>query len=218
MYHHVLQFKQKHNVPVIAQFDGIAASGGYYVACAADEIVAQRTNLSGSIGVLLQRFDLSELGDKVGIADGSIVSSGSRFKTVGDPFTELTEEQREYLTSVIDDSLETFKTVVVKARQSAFDSADVTVDDVATGKIFSSQQALELGLIDAVGYPTDAYAAAETRAGLAAGATVVRFERTPTFFEALGAAEGGIAPGVQVDADLIHDMMTPRLMYLWRGE
>ena len=224
MYQAVLQFKADHpTTPVIAQLNGLAASGGYYVACAADDVVAQRTTLTGSIGVLLSRYDLTGLGEKIGVADGSIVSTGAPFKTVGDPFTELTDEQADYLRGVIDDSFETFKAVVQKARGPALAKAGTTVDAVANGKIFSSRQALALGLIDQEGYPGDAYALAEARAGVT-GATIVRYDRPPTVFEALGVKSpgggGAAAPagvGVSVDADLIHGLTTPRLMYLWRG-
>ncbi|MEM8874557.1 MAG: signal peptide peptidase SppA [Planctomycetota bacterium] len=220
IYADILQYKADTGDYVVAHLNGLAASGGYYVACAADEIVAQRTTLTGSIGVLLQRYDLTGLSDKVGIADGSIVSTGAAYKTTGDPFSQLTTDEREYLTSVIDDSFTTFKTVVTAARQPAMNSAGASIDEVANGKIFSSDQAQKLGLIDVQGYRADAYARAEAGAGIN-NATVIRYDMPVSPFEGLlgvDAPIGGKAGlNIELGGDLIDELTTPRLLYLWRG-
>ncbi|MEM6560314.1 MAG: signal peptide peptidase SppA, partial [Planctomycetota bacterium] len=217
IYADVLQYKADTGDYVVAQMNGVAASGGYYVACAADEIIAQRTTLTGSIGVLFQRYDLTGLSDKIGIADGSIVSTGATYKTTGDPFTKLSPDERDYLTSVIDDSFATFKSVVTKARQPALTSAGSTIDDVANGKIFSADQAEKLGLIDAQGYRADAYAAAEIGAGIS-NATVIRYDMPISPFEGLLGVEAPVGVNLDIGAELIDELSTPRLLYLWRGK
>ena len=219
IHHAVERLKADTGKPVVALLNSLAASGGYYAACGAQEIIAQPTTLTGSIGVLLSRWDLTGFGEKYGIADGSIVSTGSDFKTAGDFFTELEPDQRAYLVAVIDDSFDSFKRVVLAARKSEMDANEVTIDEVANGKIFSTRQALALGLIDAQGYAKDAHAAAARLAGVT-NPTVIRYDRPPTALEALGVdggAAGTPAAGLALDAATLDALMTPRLQYLWKG-
>lgn len=222
IYERIKQIKAEKQIPVIVSMSSLAASGGYYIACAGDQIFAQRTTLTGSIGVLFSRFDFSEMGEKYGVKDGTIVSDGATFKAAGGPLTPLTPEHEAYFKSILNDAFDTFKEVITEGRG---DRLTKPLDQIANGKIYSADQALELGLVDQLGFLADAIAAAGTSAGLT-NPHVVRFEREPTFFDILGGVQASSALGasangginVQVTPELIHEMTRPQLMYIWRGQ
>ncbi len=218
IYDAILDLKREKNIKVFASFQSLAASGGYYVACAADEIYAQRTTLTGSIGVLFSRFDVSEFADKYGIKDGTIVSDGATFKDAGSSMKPMTPEQTAYFKTILNDAFGTFKSVVTTGRG---DRLKVPVETVADGKIFSAAQAKAFGLIDGDQlYLKDVIARATQSIGVA-NPSIFRIEHEPSLLEQLGgqpaAKFGGEGASVKIDSSLIHDMLTPRLMYLWPG-
>jgi protease-4 len=225
IYARLKKFKEEKQVPIVASMGGVAASGGYYIACAADKIIAQRTTITGSIGVLLPRYDMSKLADKWGIQDASLHSTGANFKTAGSWLRPETEEERKYWLSILDDAFGTFKDVVAKGRGTALKSS---IETVADGRAFTANQALGHGLVDDLGYPQKAYEVAAKLASLS-NMHVVRYEHVPSLFEAFGVQSGAPNPsatqsvninGVNVNLSQhwIEEMMTPRLMYLWRGQ
>jgi protease-4 len=231
IYDRVLKFKENKHVPVVVTMGSLAASGGYYISCSADKIVAQRTTITGSIGVLMPRYDLSKLGEKYGVADDSIHSTGATYKTVGSPLKPITPDERQYLTSLIDDAFATFKEVVTKGRGT---SLKKPIDEIANGKAYSASEALQLGLVDQLGYKSDAYDLAAQLAHLN-NKYVVKYEPIQSLFEALGASDskfgggsgGGGSPaagpsgGININIDtarVLQELTTPKLMYLWRGQ
>ena len=217
IYNRILKFKAQRNIPVISTMGGLATSGGYYVACATDEIFVQPTTLTGNIGVVMQRFNYSGAMEKVGVADASITPEGATFKNVGSPFRPETPEGTAYLRGFAEDFYRQFKAIVEKGRAGKLKDK---IDSIADGRVFTASAALKLGLADAQGYPTDAYARAATLAGLS-NPTVVRYKHQPSLFEALSVKwTGGGASGVNVSVDprVLHQLTTPRAMYIWRGE
>jgi protease-4 len=110
--------KEKPNVPVVVSMAGLAASGGYYVACPADYIFAQPTTLTGNIGVLMPQYNVHELFEKWGIKETTVESTGAPFKNAGSMFQAENAEHRKYIQDIADKAFAQFKDVVAKGRQS----------------------------------------------------------------------------------------------------
>jgi len=225
LYDAILDMKKELGVPVYVSLGSIAASGGYYMSMAADEVYAQRTTLTGSIGVILSRYDLTGLGDKYGIKDGSIVSDGATFKNAGTMWKPLSPEEDSYFKSVINDSFAIFKSVVTTGRGNRLKG---NIDDIANGKIYSAQQALALGLVDGANENLDdVIDKVAAKAGLTKP-NVVHLKRDPGLFELLSGQGASSRTGssgqvnlqqfdTKAVVELLHELNTPRLMYVWPG-
>ncbi|HYO10654.1 MAG TPA: signal peptide peptidase SppA [Tepidisphaeraceae bacterium] len=226
IWHRLRQFKADHpNMPVVVAQSGLAASGGYYVSCAGDYIIAQPSTLTGNIGVLLPQYNVSQLFDKWGIKETTITSTGATFKNAGSMFQPERAEDRAYLQDIADKAFAQFKDVVAQGRQGKLRKP---LEEVANGKIFTATDAKALGLIDDIGYKHDAYQYAATKAGLdKRKITVVKYQDPPSFFGivtgksnvgAAGAESSGVnVGGVNIDASAVRELTAPRLLYLWRG-
>lgn len=153
IYQQVKEFREKDKF-VVASMGSVAASGGYYVACAADSIFANPGTLTGSIGVILSFPIFQNLMNKVGI-DMAVIKSG-KLKDVGNFARPMTPEDEKMLQSVIDDTYAQFVAVVSEGRK--LDSSYVR--QLADGSIFTGQQAVGNGLIDRLGTLDDAIAVA----------------------------------------------------------
>ncbi len=143
IYDTILRIKKKKKV--VVSMGTVAASGGYYIACGADRIVAEPGTITGSIGVIMEFFDVGNL-LKWAKIKSEVVKSG-KFKDTGSPFRGMKPEEKEYLQSVINDVLEQFKTVVSENRHIPMNK----LDKIADGRIFAGDQAIKLGLIDKLG-------------------------------------------------------------------
>jgi protease-4 len=161
VYRELVEFKRSQGIPVVAQLMGTATSGGYYVAMAADRVIANPTTVTGSIGVLFSGINVAGLMHKLGIEDQTLTSG--KYKDAGSPLRAMTPVERDHIQSVLDDFHARFKAVVNQGRPKL--SAE-QVDALAEGAIYSADQALENGLVDAIGYLEQAVAEAERRAGL----------------------------------------------------
>lgn len=227
IYTRIGQFKQRmadqgRTVPIISTIGSLGTSGGYYVACATDYIFTERTGLTGNIGVLMPRFNLSKLAEKYGVEETTIASNGAPFKNAGSMFKPETPAETAYIQKIADDAFAEFKSVVKQARQSKL---TVPLETATDGRAFFAADAVKLGLIDATGSAADAYVYAAAQAKLTKP-HVVRYEETPSLFGALsgeGEAMGQTSiafdgKSLKIDPSVIHELMTPRLMYLWRGE
>ncbi|MCP3904933.1 MAG: signal peptide peptidase SppA [Planctomycetes bacterium] len=211
---------EKRSLPVVASFGGVAASGGYYIACDSDFIMAERTTVTGSIGVIAQILTLEGLMDKVGIEPVTLVASRSPRKNVAnDTFREWTEEDRAQIIGMLDNAYEIFHERVQTGRASVITDA-TRLAEVADGSVFTAAQALDVGLVDGIGYLDDALAEAEKRAGIPNGrATIRSLQRRPTFFEGLPLVRANRPRALDLpDADsirsLINELGSVRLMYL----
>jgi len=171
LYDEIQRFKQERKVPVIAQLMGTAASGGYYVALAADEIHAERTTVTGSIGVIFSGVNIAGLMEKFGI-ENQTITSGS-FKDAGSLLRRMRPEERAQLQSVIDDLYARFVEVVQAGRKQ------LTADQIralADGRIFSATQAKRAGLVDEIGSLDSSVRRARELAGLSS-ASVITYHR-----------------------------------------
>jgi protease IV len=151
VYRALVRFKEEQDGRVVvAVFDDLAASGAYYVALAADHIIAHPTTITGSIGVLIQSFNMKKLGDKIGIDDVTIKSGAN--KDLLNPLGEVKAAQTNMLQGLVNEMYEQFVDLVAEQRDLPKDQVKAFAD----GSIFSATRALELGLIDQIGYWEDA--------------------------------------------------------------
>ncbi len=225
IYHTLMSFKAKTGRPVVIHQAGLAASGGYYVSCAGDYIVAEPTTLTGNIGVLFPRFNVSKMFDKWGVEETTLRSAKSPFKNSESMFRPETPEANAYLQEVVDQSYDQFRQVVAKARQGAMDARQAKLAEATNGKLYTADQGLKLGLVDEINYADAAYAKAAALAGLS-NPTVVAIKPQQGLRELLTGQSAGNSPSaaggielnaIKVDAGGLREMLTPQLMYLWDG-
>ncbi len=170
IYSAILDFK-KGGKPVIASLGTVAASGGYYIAAAADTIVANQGTITGSIGVIFEFPDASALLRKVGV-NLEVVKSG-KYKDAGALHRKITPDERLLFQGVIDDTWGQFVEAVVVSRGLRRDS----VLAIADGRVMTGRQALGLGLVDIIGSYEDAKCIAKERVGLPADAPEKKIEK-----------------------------------------
>jgi len=214
MYNEVQYFKKRtgHKRPVVAVMMDVAASGGYYVACAADRIVAQPTTVTGSIGVIMQMVNFAGTMRKLGITAEAIKSG--KMKDAGSPFRKLTDEERKVFQGLIDTFYARFVSVVA-ANRPGLDEARVR--ELADGRVWSAQQALELGFIDEIGTLRTALAELKKQTG-AKRVRVVTYQRPDAWKPNIYARQPADAPQVnliRLDLPPTWTDPAPRFMYLW---
>lgn len=166
MHREVRRFSERTGKPVVASLGEVAASGGYYLALAADEILAQPTTITGSIGVIMPTMNFSEGLSRIGIKSRAIKSGPN--KDLGNPFEPVREGQYAVLQGIVDDFYGRFKGLVVERRPLS----DGVVDEATDGRVYTGTAAAAIGLVDAVGDIHDAFEAAKVRAGLSAAQMV----------------------------------------------
>jgi len=170
--YHALQ-KLTKKKPVYVQMKRMAASGGYYISMGAGpqaKIFAEPTTWTGSIGVIIPRYDVSALAEKFGV--GSEPLKTGEFKDSLNPFRPLSENDRKLWANIMDQSFQQFMSVIDENRDT-LDAAQVKT--LATGQIYTAQDAVENGLIDQIGFEEDALAALQSKVGLSQ-ARVVTYE------------------------------------------
>lgn len=177
------------NRVVVVLMGSVAASGAYYIATAADAIVANPTTLTGSIGVILNSFNVQELAGKIGLKSVTIKSGGN--KDILSPFAELTPEQQQMLQDMVDAMHSRFVSIVAEGRGLE----EGRVRAIADGRILLAQEALDNGLVDTIGYLDDAKAEFEKRFGVmpvfvedAEKIPLLKFFQSPTFWGACAAS------------------------------
>jgi protease-4 len=209
VYRAVVRFKDERDIPVVAALGGVAASGGYYVACAADQIVAHPTTVTGSIGVIMMNLNLDGLLGKIGVRDATVTAG--RYKDLMSPLKPPNPEDRAIVQGIVDALHVRFKDVVREARH--LDGPRLA--SVSDGRVFDAETARSLGLVDEVG---DLHAAIETakRAAKLAEATVVRYRRSGESADTLHARWHGEPDGFAFSAELeLLRAAGPRFLYLW---
>lgn len=172
IYRMLRDFKAERNVPIYVSMLDTAASGGYYISMAGDEIYAHPTTVTGSIGVIAMFPQLEQLGNKIGVSF-EVVKSGPN-KDLGSPFHDMSPEHRAILQNTINEMYDRFVQVVLEGRTKM---DETQVRRLADGRIYTADQALEAGLIDGVKYLDEVVARARTEPGMAK-ARVVMYRRT----------------------------------------
>lgn len=191
--------------PVVASFASVSASGGYYVACAADKIVANPGTITGSIGVIFQFYTFEGLMGKVGISTQTVKSG--ELKDVGNASRPMTEREELMLKSVVMDSYEQFVEVVATGR--GMDKEEIYT--LADGSIYTGSQAYHLGLVDTLGGLTEAIRIAADLAGITGEPDIIR--QPPR-------SSGGIFDRIEsvlgsVDQSISSNFKGPQLLYLF---
>jgi protease-4 len=160
IYAELMKIHEKGDKKIVASFGNVAASGGYYIAAAADQIVTNPGSITGSIGVIMELTNIQDLLEKVGV-ESYVVKSGE-FKDIGNITRPMSPRERQVIQSVIDDVYMQFVEDVAKGR-----GIDVEkVKQIANGSVFSGRQALGLGLVDKIGTFEDAIKVAADLAGI----------------------------------------------------
>ena len=205
MYDEILRVREVEGKIVVASMSSVAASGGYYIACAADKIIANPGTITGSIGVIMQVSAAEKLLTKIGISY-EVVKSGE-LKDVGSMDRPMTENERRMLTAMVMDTYEQFVEAVADGRGMSKEE----VYPLADGSVFSGRQAIDVGLVDTLGGFEDAVRYAAELAGIEGDPHTVKvpepkkgiFDMFSSLFNgAEQAASGLTSPG-------------PRVLYLY---
>lgn len=173
IYHALLAFDK----PVVVSMGDTAASGGYYISCAGDHVVAHPDTLTGSIGVISQFLNVEELMEKVGV-EAVIITTGPR-KDIGSPFRDMTEEEQELWRGILDQVYEDFVDVVAESRGLPKE----TIRELADGRIYTGQQAKSLGLVDSLGTRQDAIDRAAELGEIVEEPRVIELSPQPSLLE-----------------------------------
>ena len=206
IYARLLKLRQKK--PIFVSMGRIAASGGYYVAMGAGpdgKIFAEPTTWTGSIGVIIPRYDVSKLANDYGVKSEPLVTG--EFKDSLSPFREMTPAEEDLWKGIMADSFDRFKGVIDEGR------GNLTLEQIAplaTGRIFTANQAVTAGLVDQIGFEEDAIEALKTHLKLTS-VRVVRHQQPPTLLDTLLGAQAQAKPIDPLQQLL--DASTPRAMY-----
>jgi protease IV len=188
--HTAIQRLREAGKPVVASMGSVAASGGYYVAVACDQIYANPGTLTGSIGVIMQLPNLEQLMRKVGV-DYVVVKAG-QFKDVGNIARAMTPDERRVMQALLDDVHAQFIGAVAAGRRLPRED----VVRFADGRVFSGTQAKELRMVDALGGLEDAVLAAAKLAGIHGTPNVIQPRRRFSIMDMLRSQFGASAAGI----------------------
>lgn len=167
IYEAVLRFRAETRKKVIASMSSVAASGGYYIACAADRVYANPGTITGSIGVIAEWYNYGDLLRWAKLQD--VVIKSGEYKDAGNPARPLTEAERAYFQRLIDGLYNQFVSAVARNRKMT----DDVVRKLADGRVYTGEEAKGLGLIDDLGTLQDAIQAAAKMSGIAGEPKVV---------------------------------------------
>jgi len=214
LYHHLTKLREESSIPIVVSMGSLAASGGYYVAMAVgdnpDVIFAEPTTWTGSIGVIIPHYNASKLIEHIGVEENSIASH--RLKGMGSFFKTMTDEEREIFQALVDDGFARFKQVI-KTGRPKFEKDGEALDKLATGQVYSANQALELGLVDKIGFVEEAIERAIELADVdPKEVTVVKYEREPSLASLLLGVQ---AQRSSFDLAALFDLAAPRAYYLY---
>jgi protease IV len=210
IHHDISAFKKRMRIPVHACIMSVGASGGYYVAAAADEIVAHPTAITGSIGVIIMKFNVTGLMGKIGVEEQT-VKSGDK-KDIMSPFRRATPEEEKLAQEIIDQLYGRFLDVIMARPGNKLTLAELK--KLADGRIYTAEQALKGRLIDKTGYLDDVIAGIRKNVG-DDKARVVTYYRP-------GSYKGSIYAGADAKEGLtemfggMEALSGGSFMYLWK--
>lgn len=215
IYSEVKRFKET-GKPVVVSVGSLAASGGYYISVPGDYIVVGPTSMVGSIGVIMNRFEIQELLRMIGVKTEPIKSS--EMKDIGSPFRPLTDAERKYFQELISFYHNRFIGIVAKERGLSEDE----VRELANGKVYTADQALEYGLIDEIGYFDSALEKARELSD-AQNAGIIKYEEPfgiKSFMRSLPRSSGtGNLEEIRQLLEAALDMAgVPQVRAVWNGE
>ena len=207
----VLEIKKNTDKPVYVSMGSMAASGGYYISAPADKIFASPETMTGSLGVIMQGYNYEKLAKKYGVEFETIKSG--EYKDIMSPTRDMTEEEREILQEMIDNSYNQFVKVIAEGR----DMTEKEVRKIADGRIYDGRQAKELNLIDEFGYLDDVISTMKSDIG-EKDASVIRYTGEAGFGSLFSmGAQKMLGNDVETAAltKILSSTNSPRLMYLY---
>jgi protease-4 len=216
LHYRIAKLATERNLPVVVSMGGIAASGGYYIAMASggqdDTIFAEPSTVTGSIGVIIPHYDLSQFLKRFDITDDSFTSGPLKemLSLTKDRSPELAQRERKVIQGLVDAMFTRFKSIVKEGRPNLDDKM---LEKVTTGQVFTAQQAVEFGLVDKIGFLEEAVERAVELAGLSSEtARVVSYQQPQGLFDELL----GSPPAARSLTSLqtLVEWTTPRAWYL----
>ncbi len=198
-------------VPIFVSMGSMAASGGYYIAAAGEQIFAERTTITGSIGVLITSYNVSGLMEEWKIQDVTQASGGN--KELLSMTKPVQEEHHKIIQDLVDAMYERFLDVVMEGRTAA-GLTRPALREIADGRIMLGQQAVDHKLVDKIGYLDDALAALQTHLSLSS-CKVVQFEKLDPFGGLFGAS-GPQNVRIDIDKRQIVESFGPKALALWK--
>lgn len=212
VYHHLNQLRIERKIPVVVSMGSVAASGGYYVSMAVGDqersIYAEPTSTTGSIGVMIPHYDLSGLLQKLDVKDDSIATHPR--KLMLSMTKPIPDEHRALIAEHLNESLTRFKDII-KAGRPAFQQDPSKLDELATGEVFTANQAKKHGLIDEIGFLEEVIERACEMAGVSPDEIrVVTFDAPTSLLDFGGFVKASRSP----DLSALLDLGTPRAYYL----
>jgi protease-4 len=226
IHNEIVKFKKSRQIPVVVSMRTLAASGAYYLSAPADQIFAEPTTITGSIGVIMPSYNFHELAKKWGISEDSIAAPPEGLKNAGSMFGPPNPAYKAHMQVIADQTYNRFVQIVKDGRGAKL---KVEPKVFADGRIFLAEDALKYGLIDQIGYSEDAYAWVKTKAGLS-NPMIVKYQRRiglMDVFSVDSGSSGGSTVSVEgrninvnfkLDPQALDELRQPRLMYLWRGD
>jgi protease-4 len=213
MHDEITHFRKESDKPIVALMMDVAASGGYYIACACDQIVAQTYTVTGSIGVIMMMFNVTGTMQKVGLSVEAITSG--EFKDAGSPFKALSPEDRAIFAGIVLEMYERFVEVVAAGRPGL---TKEQVRSLADGRVYSAKQALDAGLIDAIASPRETIEQIKEHIG-ARNVKLVTYARPyeyrPNYYAKTPAAPAGDVNLLKINLPSSFAPAAPEFMYLW---
>ncbi|MGD0626506.1 MAG: signal peptide peptidase SppA [Thermodesulfobacteriota bacterium] len=217
IYHEIMSFKQRRKIPVNAYIMELCASGGYYVASASDRIIASPTAVTGSIGVIVMKFNIEELLSKIGVS-AETYKSGPK-KDFWSPFRPSTEEEKKMLQDIVDKLYTRFVEVVYANRQKLLTEQEVKA--LADGRILTASGALEARLIDQVSYLDETIDAMKKALNIEQ-ARVITYIRPKTFksniyseYSEMPLLGSPVINLISINAEELSLFSGVQFMYLW---
>jgi protease IV len=214
LYHEIMEFKERTKTKIVAALMDVAASGGYYIALPADRIVAHPTTVTGSVGVIFITPKVTGLMEKLGLAVE--VNKSGKEKDIGSPFRPSTPEEQRIFQELTDRMGKRFLDLVAIHRR--MDPKALT--SISTARIYLADEALQLKLIDSIGYLSDAISEAEGLAGLSKEAKVVvyrgnKYPNDNVYNTSISWHNGVGLPLVDLNLSEIIPTLHPGFYYLW---
>ncbi len=215
LYHEILSFKEKTGAKIIISMMDIATSGAYYISLPADMIIPHPTTVTGSVGVIFLQPKVTGLMNKIGL--GVDVKKFGKNKDMGSPFRDSSDEEQKLMQSAVNDFGERFISLVQKHRKPEKQA----LAEIATARIFLADQAQKIGLVDKIGYLSDAVKESKKLAGITGDARVVVYRRTEfpedNYYNIAGVASEGLnysIINIEIPESLI---LKTGFYYLWPG-
>ena len=212
--HKVLELKEE-GITVVSSMGSVAASGGYWIAAESDYIIANRLTITGSIGVIMQGYNYRGLLDKIGVYTETYKSGP--MKDLGNPSRIRTEAEKKVIQDLINETYGEFLKIVAEGRkEKGITEEKLRTTELGDGRIFSGKQALELGLVDELGYLEDAV----KKAGDLAGTTnykVIYYTKKFNFFDIFNSEAKSASAGIKIDTpwgENLNSLLEPGKLYL----